>query len=533
MEFVEKGFVDASGGRDPTAASPPIVDHRVRFQGWSAGVAWFAIVAPALLLIGRALGWFLDYELEGVIRVRTLFCVLVAGLSLMIWHTGQSRRAGRVLGALVAASGIVTLCYYATTSGVGGQDALYGHAMLVGLASPGRLSLPSSVIVTVIGVTLWALHSRWSPRWTEVMSLIGVALCLIAVIGHLYHADELFAPFSRRGIALAPSLMFGALCFGLLIARPGEGLVALVTNARSAGLIARGLLGPILLAPVMLGAVSLVGVRWNLYDHQLAMALVVVSTSGVLGCLVMRHAETVRRAEDKLDQLQTRLVQAHRIDAASYLAGWMCHEFNNLLTVIQGYTTLLVESEPPGDALEHATQVSEAASACAELTRQLLRFSSHEVAGQEHIDLAQLVEDLKPAFESILGGNTRISFRLMPGAVLQGNRKQLQHVFLQLALNARDAMPAGGDFAISVEAREVDARARLRVTVTDTGHGMTEVVRARAFEPFFTTRERGRGTGLGLSTVFGIVNQLDGSIDLQSQEGFGTKVTVELPATGE
>jgi hypothetical protein len=321
--------------RSDADPEPSVADQQARFRRWSITIGWMAILVAATLLLARVFGWILDLETHGAMRVSTLVCILCAGSSLVAWHAGRAAHLGRALAAGVAATGAITLGYYLLSAGGTARDALYGSGAIFGLVAPGRLSLPSSVILILLGLALLALYDGRSPRWRESLATAGTSLSLLALIGHLYHADELFAPFARRGIAVGPTPLLSAVCAGILIARPAEGLVSLLANDRSAGRVSRGLLGPVILVPVILGALSVAGVRQGLYDYELGMALVVVGTIAILCALVLQHSAALSRWEEHREELQARLVQAHRIDATRYLAGWMCHELNNLLTPVR------------------------------------------------------------------------------------------------------------------------------------------------------------------------------------------------------
>jgi signal transduction histidine kinase len=221
------------------------------------------------------------------------------------------------------------------------------------------------------------------------------------------------------------------------------------------------------------------------------------------------------------------------------LAGGIAHDFNNLLTVILGYSKLVAESlgevDPRFDSVNEITAAAERAAA---LTQQLLAFSRKEIVRPQTIDLNQAVPDLLKLLRRMLRESIEFEVELTRGAWSTNiDRSQLEQAIVNLAVNAGDAMPRGGTLRVSTENRVVDEDdARLRtglvageyvvLSVTDTGEGMVAEVAARAFEPFFTTKPRGSGTGLGLATVYGIVTQAGGHVDLRSDPGHGTTATV-------
>jgi PAS domain S-box-containing protein len=229
-------------------------------------------------------------------------------------------------------------------------------------------------------------------------------------------------------------------------------------------------------------------------------------------------------------RLEQELHQAHKMEALGRLAGGIAHDFNNLLMVIATRSEMLAEDLPPNP--DHATDVSEirqAARRGAQLTQQLLAFSRKDAIPPRVVRLDDEVTEVTRMLGRVLGSHVElvVALECRDGSVLIAPG-HIQQVVMNLALNARDAMPDGGRLTVSTRRED----AQLVLAVSDTGEGMNDAVQARIFEPFFTTKERGKGTGLGLSTVFGIVHQADGTISVQSRQGEGTVVEVRLPRAG-
>jgi len=236
--------------------------------------------------------------------------------------------------------------------------------------------------------------------------------------------------------------------------------------------------------------------------------------------------------------VEEQLRQSQKLDAIGRLAGGVAHDFNNVLTAILGYADLAAESVAPSEPLfETIHQISKAGERGAALTRQLLAFSRQQVLEPTLVDLNALVTDISHMLRRLIGEDITLSTRLAPGlGVVLADRSQLEQIVLNLAVNARDAMPSGGQLIIeTVDAPLPDgdasgsATAYVTLTVRDTGTGMSEETQRRIFEPFFTTKEKGKGTGLGLSTVYGIVKQSGGHVRVSSVPGRGTAFTVSLP----
>ncbi len=249
-----------------------------------------------------------------------------------------------------------------------------------------------------------------------------------------------------------------------------------------------------------------------------------------------------KAAEAALKESERQLYQSQRMEAIANLAGGIAHDFNNRLTAIGGYADLLLQELPPGHA-GHADllEVRRGADAAADLVRQLLAFSRRQALMPRPIDLNDTVKRLSRVLERILGEDVALKNLLTAEhACVEADPSQIEQVILNLISNARDAMPSGGLVALETSEGTLDEAYVARhletapgdyviLTVRDSGVGMTPDVQARAFEPFFTTKPQGVGTGLGLSTVYGIVRQSGGHVTLQSEPGQGTTVRVYLP----
>ena len=247
----------------------------------------------------------------------------------------------------------------------------------------------------------------------------------------------------------------------------------------------------------------------------------------------------LRRSLENLQHTQEQLVQSQKMEAVGRLAGGVAHDFNNQLTAIMGYADILRASLPDGDPRRgEIAEIRRAAGRAAELTRQLLAFSRKQVLRPRIVDLNDLVREMQGMLQRLIGENIRLSTLYAGGPMrVRADPAQLEQVIMNLAVNARDAMPDGGRLEIVTE-NEL-AQAELPggpfhvLRVTDTGTGMSPEVLSRLFEPFFTTKETGRGTGLGLSTVYGIVQQSGGAITCRSAPGDGTTFVIRLPSTSE
>jgi PAS domain S-box-containing protein len=254
--------------------------------------------------------------------------------------------------------------------------------------------------------------------------------------------------------------------------------------------------------------------------------------AGILRDLQGRYLHSFAMIEDVTERrrLETQLLQSQKLDAVGRLAGGVAHDFNNVLTIILAQAALgaRVATEPRVAA--SFADITDAARRAAGLTRQLLSFSRKQVVAPRVADLASLVVDVVRLLGSVIGENVVLRLEPRPPACpVRIDPSQLEQIVLNLAVNARDAMPDGGVLSIAVEPATVDGAAWTVLVLSDTGVGMDEAVRSHLFEPFFTTKERGKGTGLGLATVHAIVAQAGGRIEVDSAPGQGTTFRVWLP----
>lgn len=240
-------------------------------------------------------------------------------------------------------------------------------------------------------------------------------------------------------------------------------------------------------------------------------------------------------------QLEEQLYQSQKMEAIGVLAGGMAHNFNNLMTIITGYSELVYDNIEDGALRRDVQQIKKAGEQAASLTGQLLAFSRRQELQPKVLDLNVVVAEMDQMLRPIIGRDIELVFTpRIDIARVQADPGQMEQVLMNLVLNARDAMPNGGKLTIETAQIILDEATVYKVigaepgpyiilTVTDTGYGMDEVTRSRIFEPFYTTKEEGQGTGLGLATVHGIITQSGGHIQVQSEIGQGTTFKIYLP----
>jgi PAS domain S-box-containing protein len=233
-------------------------------------------------------------------------------------------------------------------------------------------------------------------------------------------------------------------------------------------------------------------------------------------------------------RLEQELRQAHKMEAIGRLAGGIAHDFNNLLTAIAGYADLAIDALKEPQDTPVRKDVEEIRAACrsaASLTRQLLVFSRRQILQPQIVDLNAVAKRMHGLLRRLIGEHIEIEWQLAATIDrLNVDAGQIEQVVLNLALNARDAMPGGGTLTIETANVVADTGPHVMLAISDTGAGIDETIREHLFEPFYTTKQPGHGTGLGLATVHGIVQQSGGSISVDSEPGRGTTFTVLLPS---
>jgi len=515
-----------------------------------------------LLTLGAVvlLGWLWKIEslttfLPGPITMKPNtaigFVFLGLALFLLTWYSkARSTQLWCAASAtVVILVGLVTLSEYLFHSDLGIDQFLFKD--VVQSTYPGRMTHITAFNFCIAGlsVLLLALSERRASIAQGLAATTGLS-SIFAIIGYLYGVPALYGSIEYTSMALHTGLGFLIGSLSVLFSRPDLGLMSVLTNPYPGGWLARKLLPVAALAPAGLGAVCIHSGLFS-SDVRLNIASLVVSQMVLFMALVWILAFVLNRAEgekataqEALARSEKLLQQSQKMEAIGLLAGGVAHDFNNLLAVINGYSDLLLErGDLPESDRRSLEQIKQAGGSAASLTRQLLMLSRQQVVEPVVLNINQTVGNLDKMLRRLIKENIQFSFVLDPQLDrVKADPGQVEQIILNLVVNARDAMPHGGTLRIQTKNVEksnsqagpgVSPSRFVLLEVTDTGTGMDQPTQAHIFEPFFTTKAVGKGTGLGLATVYGIVKQSGGHIEVQSAPGRGSSFQIYLPAEAQ
>jgi signal transduction histidine kinase/CheY-like chemotaxis protein len=522
--------------------------------------------------------WFFDIAFfkqpivsASAMTANTALLFILCGASLLV-RAREKNGISTALALVVAVTGAVTL-----SQDVFGWDAGIDRLLFAeppsGGEHPGRMSWMTATCFILLGMALVTADRRhvWFSQNLALVALLGST---IVSVGYLYDIRELVGIGSYTTTAPHTAALLVALALGVLFLQSDAGVMAALSSDTLGGRMARRTLPATIAVPILLGWLRLEGERAQLYPVHLGPPLIVFGTMVLLSIVVWLNARRLddvdsrrreaeremRRANETLEdrvavktaealQNQARAAEAadrlragQRMEAMGHLAGGVAHDFNNTMTVITGYTELLLARTPPDEeSYKPLEEIRKAGVRCSALTRHLLAFSRRQVLTPSLMDLNVVVADLGEMLPMLIGEDIEVEIDREPHLwPVRADTTQIEQVIVNLVVNARDAMPEGGTVIIrtrnvdvtdanAAAHRELAAGSYVQLTVADSGRGMNDEIRARAFDPFFTTKPVGQGTGLGLSTAYGVIAQSDGWIYLDSAPGQGTTVRIYLP----
>ncbi len=405
--------------------------------------------------------------------------------------------------------------------------------------------------IHMISLYLIAAAGFWSVAYTVITpeAEAGLLLALAAILG----AGSSIALVRRGRIEIASWVLIGMIWVVTTLAIVYSGLDSPAISAYLIAVVTAGLLldarravGVALASAVTSGGIGLLAWMGSLPEPMIVNSLftywgVEVTLLAAMAGVIAIYLKNIRDAEQEVARSRELLVESQKMEALGRLAGAISHDFNNILTVIRANAEVASElDEDPGTARQLNLEVIDAADRASALTRQLLAFSRKDVTQPRVLEINSLLADLERMLARLIGEQVELDVTLDPElAYIQADPAQVEQVILNLAINARDAMPEGGRLEIRVDRTEVDEREACQndlspgsyvcLTVTDSGIGMEPEIREQIFEPFFSTKDLARGTGLGLATVYGIVTRNGGTIRVESVLGRGSRFEVLLP----
>lgn len=449
------------------------------------------------------------------------------------------------------------------------RSVLWGACVFLSLAVLDRVVTPENftrflayrIVISALFIVVYLVFPRLPRRLLVPLSFVLVAAAALVIELMILRSGAHASPYyfvivllgvSVTGFVPAPFLLHVGLSSVVylvyLLPLLASGPPAALSDFTIANVFMLLLFGTMLLVRYLSGRTLAadLGLRYDLEQYRNRLEEVVADRTGELARAIdtlRAEIEERKRAEADRQQLQSQLLQMQKMESIGRLAGGIAHDFNNVLTAIMSYTELSLMKLPAGHPVhDHLAGIQNASEKAAGLTHQLLAFSRKQALAMKAVDLSAVVESMAGMLQRVIGEDIVLSIETeRPLRMVLADVGQVEQVIMNLAVNARDAMPRGGSLVIRTSSIDVDEQgahghdalkpgAYSMLWMTDSGAGMTREVRERIFEPFFTTKELGMGTGLGLATVYGIVKQHSGYIYVDSDPGRGTTFRVYLPA---
>ncbi|MEO6120294.1 MAG: response regulator [Terriglobales bacterium] len=539
---------------DSAIEPPPVVNPLPRFGQLCA----MALIALGLLVLT---GWFFEVDrlksvLPGFISMKanTALGFALAGAALLLLLRERTKPYAMMLGSVVFLIGALNLVQYVFSVNLHIDQLLIRDDSVSPF--PGRLAPVTAIDFTACGIGIMLIARSRRVILAQVLAVFAAFSAFLAIIGYAFGVPLLYGSVRYTSMALHTGLGCLILAMGLLAARPREGIMQVLTSAGPGGWLARRLFPAMLLLPPLLGFVFL-QLSGFLGEIRLTVALIVITLVVLFlviiwtlshfldasEALLQRSQAEARATQKALTRSEELLRQSQKMEAIGQLSAGIAHDFNNLLAVIIGYSELMLFRSQLSDTDRiKVERISEAGETAASLTRQLLAFSRQQLIQPVRLDLNEVVTRFDGVLRRLLKEDVQVVISLQPElGPIKADRGQIEQVLLNLAVNASDAMPDGGKLLIETREVILDATDEsglvpgvyARLCVSDGGMGISPEVQARIFEPFFTTKPIGKGTGLGLATVSGIVQQNRGAIRVTSQPGKGTTFSILLPIVAD
>ena len=549
-----------------------------------SGVPTWSGIVVVLFGLLAFFGWVLGIHVltqpvhdAASMKANTALTLVAFGLALIFLSTRRFTRAAVMLSALSGMLAMLTLSQDLFGFNLGIDELLTVDVGSLAGHAGGRMAPLTAVCQLAIAIALIA-SLRPKAGLSQSFALIALLVSTVVSVGYLYEVRGLVAIGSSAGMAPHTAVLLVLLSVGVIFLQLDKGVMKVLSSNGLGGRMARRTLPATIAIPVLLGWLRLEGERAGLYGTKLGPPLIVFGTMILLSIVVWLNARLLdeidgrRKAADEalrvanrdleirvaektaealsnqqqaaeaLRVTEDRLRAGQRMEALGQLAGGIAHDFNNMMTIVTGYSELLLTHHHITHEVRRSVQeIRKAGDRCATLTRHLLAFGRRQILTPSVVDLNSIVHDLSNMLPMLVGEGVSVTVNADPGlGNVLADPAQVEQVIVNLVVNARDAMPSGGTLTIETRNIQVDERTTslhrtippgpyVLLAVADSGIGMDAETRARAFDPFFTTKPTGRGTGLGLSTVYGVIKQSDAYLDLESALGEGTTFRIYFP----
>jgi signal transduction histidine kinase/CheY-like chemotaxis protein len=557
--------VNVSMARNEPAGGMPDEDLSKRFKSFAKLLSAAVFLIAAVVLAGYCWG------LETVVILYPGFAGMapLTALGLMALSVANLSVSRHPVTVWVTSSiGLGIAVSLLASHLIAGSDSL--NQPLVRLLFPSYAG-PTGLTSVATGICLALLACARMMRAvgrhnsSEITAALAVIVAGLGSLGYAYGWRDLYSLYPFKTMAIHTALSLLLLSTAMLLSQT-KGWMSVVISSRRPGSVTRRQLALTATLPIV-GWGLIFAVDKELVGPSAAIALVVVLMFLPLVTLIIRDGVVLSRLDDEQlakQQLERRLragleaelkeksaeledesrqridaetsmFRAQRLEAMGRLTGGIAHDFNNLLMAISGNLEFIQRKLPSDSNLHKNVQRgAQATDKGIKLTAQLLAFSRTQRLNVQSVELGKVLQEAQDLLGNALGPNINVEVGLPSQAIwVSTDPLQLELAVLNLALNARDAMPTGGQFSVSVASALPDSEPNRMVTirVADTGTGMTPETLAKAGEPFFTTKEHGKGTGLGLAQVYGLCRQCGGDLRISSEPGNGTVVEIILPSS--
>ncbi|MGA9777347.1 MAG: ATP-binding protein [Verrucomicrobiia bacterium] len=559
------------------------VENDIRLTCWlknfSRWDGWLVALGGGIVLLGWSLGnEMLMRILPGLVAMNpfTAMGFIAAGASLTCYWLAETKFApmwqfGRVMGGALVIMGVLKLGGYLGVWHLGFDQMLFRTELQKdGTGFTNQIAPNTAFNFVLSGLALWFLHLpvRRFSRPSQNLSLALLFVSLVPLVGYIYQASFLYSIGAYIPMALHTALFFLLLGLGLLLAQTDSGVVALFTSQTPGGAMARRLLPFAFTVPILLGAVTIWLDRANIQQGEFGVTIVVVGCSAIFTGLIWWNAILLNRADYQRRVAEEQLQQAHddlelrvlertamlndanaalfrsqRMESIGKLAGGIAHDLNNALTPVIMGTQLLKGDNSDAERNKLLETIFASANRGAAMVKHILAFARGAKNQSQQVPLSNLVKEIAKIIQDTFSKSILINANLGKDLWnVSGDATELYQVLLNLCVNARDAMPQGGELTLTVENLLLSEKAKsafgdipagpyVVMAVADTGTGIPPEVLPRIFESLFTTKTPDKGTGLGLSTVAGIVNNHNGFIQVRTEPGKGTEFKIFLPAS--